>query len=281
MTTNTSISDAPEGVFRVILSVKQHPLLTHPSLSSCGGRIRSKLLTRQSVAEDGAVRTLPSDATCRFRRPPFRRTSGLPILGAGSDVSESNRRDGIWRDEIEQTADCVAVAKSTHESMRADEAKLEPQSPPEFRKLQLFLERLETESDDDMELSDSDDDEPLPLLCDAPLVSFDDDDFLTEDDLVNALSPWESFLSPIKPSSVTRRVNFAVNTTVFTIPSHREFTKEEKKHIWTSPRSIRREASRNYKEWDYEGEDWKNVIEEEQFISSPSAGFVHPAHTGV
>jgi hypothetical protein len=127
-----------------------------------------------------------------------------------------------------------------------------------------------------------------------PLVAFN---FESPRELLNELggdhdcSPWDALLRPasqgVRISDRTTattlgripRVHFSPEMVVINeIPSHREFTKDEKLHIWNSLRVIKKEACRNRKEWNYEGCWDKNVVMEEDFVINSFGVARHPAH---
>lgn len=77
-----------------------------------------------------------------------------------------------------------------------------------------------------------------------------------------------------------RRVHFAEEETVVTIPSHRDYTDEEYDSMWSNPDEIEENAYRNRLEYRYEGH-WKMVLEEDQLILCSDGQLYHPVTVGL
>jgi hypothetical protein len=90
------------------------------------------------------------------------------------------------------------------------------------------------------------------LLCDC------DEDVLVECNGIDLNT------SPIKVS-LRLRVHFAPEVSVVQIPSHREYSEEERDFIWTNGSMLGMQARRNTAEWHWEGCDAEDVTEEDEF----------------
>jgi hypothetical protein len=53
---------------------------------------------------------------------------------------------------------------------------------------------------------------------------------------------------------------------------------EERRNIWLSSEEAQDMVIRNTIEYEYEGRDWRNVVEEHDFVSIGQDGTIHPAH---
>lgn len=79
-------------------------------------------------------------------------------------------------------------------------------------------------------------------------------------------------------SGLQRKVSFESTTAVISIPSHREYTYEDKSKLWTGLGEIAEMAARNMLEFAAEGWDWRNVAEDEDLLLVGGEA-VHPIHT--
>ena len=113
--------------------------------------------------------------------------------------------------------------------------------------------------------------------CGADVSTFSKN-FILE---MNFMSPLPASPCPtshiVIPSS--RRVHFDLtkNETIL-IPSHRDVPALEKPFIWTGAKALKENAKRNEVEWEKEKYDWRNAVEEEDFLLCPRGFLWHPAH---
>ena len=86
---------------------------------------------------------------------------------------------------------------------------------------------------------------------------------------------------PAIPKPLNRRVRFDPNTRVYEIPSHKDYSVDEHKRIWTSTGDLLTNAQRNRREFSSEHWDWQQVKEEsEMFFDKWTQEFIHPVHLG-
>ena len=86
---------------------------------------------------------------------------------------------------------------------------------------------------------------------------------------------------PAIPMPLNGRVRFDPNTRVYEIPSHRDYSLDEHKRIWTSTADVICNAQRNRREFSSEHWDWQQVKEEsEMFFDKSAQEFIHPVHLG-
>ena len=101
-------------------------------------------------------------------------------------------------------------------------------------------------------------------------------------DLLDCVSPIKPSESSPKSNSLLRgrcvRFPEEVVSSVIEIPSHRDFTPEQRMQVWASSIAIRLNARRNTKEWHYERCNVHNVVEEDGFIQDCRGTLLHPAH---
>jgi len=83
-----------------------------------------------------------------------------------------------------------------------------------------------------------------------------------------------SAFPPKRPS-----VTFDVTVRVKVIPNKDMFSKSVKKVLWNSPEELDLNARRNFVEFESEGCDWHNAIEDDHFVTCPKTGAqIHPVH---
>jgi hypothetical protein len=95
-----------------------------------------------------------------------------------------------------------------------------------------------------------------------------------EDDMLISTSP----IKVSKPRSLRPRAHFAPEVSVVQIPSHREYSDDEKDRIWTSGSMLGMQARRNRVEWHWEGCNAENEMEEAEFGRDCCDNLIHPAH---
>jgi hypothetical protein len=72
------------------------------------------------------------------------------------------------------------------------------------------------------------------------------------------------------------QVSFLESVSVIEIPSHRDYSPEDRQDLWNSAQVIAALARRNSAEFSSEGGAWQNVLEEDAFVSLPSGELIHP-----
>lgn len=65
---------------------------------------------------------------------------------------------------------------------------------------------------------------------------------------------------------------------VHTVPSHRQYSKHRRSMLWISPEEQQQSYARNVMEYQAENWDYRQVIEEEQFVLTSEGYLVHPVH---
>jgi len=74
------------------------------------------------------------------------------------------------------------------------------------------------------------------------------------------------------------KVRFVQKVSFHEIPNRRDYSKEDKKTIWTSRAELKRVMLRNHAEYMFEGKDWRNAPEEKDFARDEQGQPIHPAH---
>lgn len=74
-----------------------------------------------------------------------------------------------------------------------------------------------------------------------------------------------------------QKISFAAHVTVKEIPSHREYSEEERLDLWNGAQAVAESVQRNTVEFRAEGWDWETVLEEESFVRLSSGELIHPA----
>ena len=91
----------------------------------------------------------------------------------------------------------------------------------------------------------------------------------------------------MKTTTSKKAVHFSVPmiTKIIIIPNRNHYTKKHKRRIWNNHETIKRNFKRNRLEYEYEGNIWTNVLEEDQFITKDDSNttanrtkLIHPAH---
>ena len=78
-----------------------------------------------------------------------------------------------------------------------------------------------------------------------------------------------------------RRIRFDAKISIREIPSHSDYCESEKKRIWSTSEETSQNASRNRREFSFEGWDPRRVLEEhEMFHDRRSNERIHPVHLG-
>jgi hypothetical protein len=78
-------------------------------------------------------------------------------------------------------------------------------------------------------------------------------------------------------SSLQSRVSFESCVVVHSIPSHIDYSDRVRKALWTEPMEMEQEKIRNYVEFMAEGWDWRQVVEEDEFLVFENQ-LIHPVH---
>jgi hypothetical protein len=73
-------------------------------------------------------------------------------------------------------------------------------------------------------------------------------------------------------------IRFHSYVKVVNIPSRFAYTTKQKRRMWNGENAIRQNAKRNKVEYEWEGWQWQNVIEEDEFTLIDGQ-LIHPAHT--
>ena len=73
------------------------------------------------------------------------------------------------------------------------------------------------------------------------------------------------------------RVWFTPMVTVIPVPSRFDYTPQERANMWSSFDEVHVNAMRNRIEYQYEGHDWRNVLEERHMWVDSNGELVHPA----
>ncbi|CAB9528999.1 expressed unknown protein [Seminavis robusta] len=73
------------------------------------------------------------------------------------------------------------------------------------------------------------------------------------------------------------QVTFALDVSLHEIPSHRDYSPEDKLAIWNGSKQVSAIVQRNTVEYAAEGWCVEGVLEEDSFVQLPSGELVHPA----
>lgn len=88
--------------------------------------------------------------------------------------------------------------------------------------------------------------------------------------------------TPAKPIVVITerqaKVRFESEVDIYEIPSHNDYSKEEKQEIWMPRYELKRLILKNHAEYAYEGRDWRNAPEEDDFGADDNGNPLHPVH---
>lgn len=74
-----------------------------------------------------------------------------------------------------------------------------------------------------------------------------------------------------------RSIRFQSYVKVVEIPHRLSYTKKQRRRMWNNQKEIRENAKRNRIEYEYEGPEWQNAIEEDHYVVI-GGQHVHPAH---
>jgi len=97
-------------------------------------------------------------------------------------------------------------------------------------------------------------------------------------DNTTTFSP-DILMSPIYTKRPRQRVTFHKMVEVHLIPHKNMFSNQVRRNLWNDPEDICRNALRNSVEFAAENFDWRQAVEDENFLLSPSTGKrIHPAH---
>jgi hypothetical protein len=79
------------------------------------------------------------------------------------------------------------------------------------------------------------------------------------------------------PQHARPTVSFRSSVVVHSIPNRQEYSERVKKTIWMQPEELEESANRNCIEFSAEGWDWRQAIEETDFVFF-RGDLIHPAH---
>jgi hypothetical protein len=97
-----------------------------------------------------------------------------------------------------------------------------------------------------------------------------------DDELVS--SNVDGFMSSKFDEDVrTYTVKFNYYVKVVEIPNRHSYSSKQRKRMWNDGKSIRTNAKRNRIEYDYDGRNWQNAPEEQDFCTLENGRKVHPA----
>ena len=116
-----------------------------------------------------------------------------------------------------------------------------------------------------------------PLKFDSSTLDMDctedtDDETISCDSSDDAYSESKSSRSGRK-----YRIRFHSYVKVVEIPDRNAYTSKQKRRMWNGNEAIRENAKRNKVEYEWEGWEWQNVIEEDEFCFVDGQ-LLHPAH---
>ena len=63
-----------------------------------------------------------------------------------------------------------------------------------------------------------------------------------------------------------QKISFAAHVTIKEIPSHRDYSEEERLDLWNGVQAVAEIVQRNTVEFRAEGRDWQHVLEENSFM---------------
>ena len=127
---------------------------------------------------------------------------------------------------------------------------------------------------EDSQSSDSNSPHHIPSNASSPLSSSEED----------GCSPSEppASINESKPRQRSAFIQFNPSVAVISIPSHRSHSPRMHAQMYIPQGELASAVVRNTREFDYEGWDWHNVIEEDRMYTSKASGeFIHPAHVAV
>lgn len=73
-------------------------------------------------------------------------------------------------------------------------------------------------------------------------------------------------------------IKFQCYVKVVEIPSRHSYSSVQRKRLWNDGKSIRANAKRNRMEYEWEGREWQNAPEENDFCTLGNGTIVHPAY---
>ena len=77
----------------------------------------------------------------------------------------------------------------------------------------------------------------------------------------------------------SKSIQFDSTVSVVTIPSHTSYSRDLKKHLWSTNYETSENAKRNRREFAAEHYDWKQCVEEdEMYFDRCSSEYIHPIH---
>lgn len=91
------------------------------------------------------------------------------------------------------------------------------------------------------------------------------------------MQPTSPSLISVSPQRFVK-VRFESKVCIREIPNRRDYNKEDKKKIWTSRGELKRLMLKNHAEYVYEGRDWRNAPEEDEFGVDEDGQLIHPFH---
>jgi hypothetical protein len=106
----------------------------------------------------------------------------------------------------------------------------------------------------------------------------DESDTENETDDETVTSDNSFIRSESKEDSRTYTIKFQCYVRVVEIPNRRSYTSKQRKRMWNDCKSIRANAKRNRIEYDWEGRNWQNAPEEQDFCMLRNGTKGHPAY---
>ena len=79
-------------------------------------------------------------------------------------------------------------------------------------------------------------------------------------------------------SSSSSKVHFHSDVLIHEIPSRKEYSNEDKRAIWMPRQELKQLILKNHQELAYEGRDWRNAPEEDEFGTDETGQVLHPMH---
>ncbi|KAL7569931.1 hypothetical protein ACA910_008592 [Epithemia clementina (nom. ined.)] len=76
---------------------------------------------------------------------------------------------------------------------------------------------------------------------------------------------------------VHTRVRFQPNVVIREIPSRNDYSRDDKRAMWMPRQELKQLIQKNLAEYAYEGRDWRNALEEDEFCTNEQGQLLHPA----
>ena len=82
----------------------------------------------------------------------------------------------------------------------------------------------------------------------------------------------------IVSSPESTRVRFRPRVFIREIPNRKDYSKADKRAIWMPRQELKKLILKNHTEFSFEGRDWRNAPEEDQFGTDEDGQLLHPVH---